>query len=417
MEGRAHLSGDARLLFATRALRLFAYGAVSVVLVLHLSALGLGAGRIGALLTLALAGDTVLSLLLATRADRVGRRRVLCVGALLMAAAGLAFAESRSFAVLALAATLGIVSPSGGEVGPFLAIEQAALAQAAEGSRRTTWFAWYHGIGSLASAAGALAGGLATEALRAGGAAPAASPRPVLLGDALVGLVLAGLFARLSPAVDAPAPASARPALLGLARSRGIVLRLSALFSLDAFGGGLVLQSVVAWWLAERFGASPGGLGALFFATHVLSALSALGAAALARRFGLIRTMVFTHIPANLLLVALPFAPGLGAAVALLALRACIAQMDVPTRQSYLMAVVAPEERAAAAGVAGVARTLGGAASPALAGWLFAQALFAAPFVAAGLLKIAYDLLLLASFRGVRPPEEEARVSDPRRVA
>jgi MFS family permease len=389
------------------------------VLALHLDALGFDASRIGVLLSFALAGDTAVSLLISTRADRFGRRRALALGALLMLAAGLVFAGAGSFGWLAAAATLGIVSPSGGEVGPFLAIEQAALSQSVGDERRTRFFAWYHLTGALATAFGALAGGLATDWLQRRGLAPAASHRAVLLGYAALAAALVVLFGRLSSSVEAPAaPArTGRGPLLGLSRSRRLVLRLSALFSLDAFGGGLVLQSVVAWWLAERFGASPAQLGGVFFASNVLSALSALGAAALARRFGLVNTMVFTHIPANLLLVAFPFAPSLGAATAVLMARGCISQMDVPTRQSYVMAVVAPEERSAAAGVTGVARTLGGAAAPALAGLLLERSLLAAPFVAAGLLKLAYDLLLLAAFRRVRPPEEAGRVSPARPLA
>ena len=298
MAGHAHLSRDARLLFATRALRLFAYGGVSVVLGLHLRALGLDGARIGLLLTLALAGDTAISLLLATRADRLGRRRVLVLGSLLMVAAGLTFAGATGFGTLALAATLGIVSPSGGEVGPFLAIEQAALAQSVGDERRTRIFAWYHLTGALSGAAGALAAGLASESMLARGAAPAASHAPVFLAYAAAGLALVALFARLSPAAEAP-PRGAieqRSGALGLARSRPLVLRLSALFALDSFAGALALQSVLAWWLAERFGASPGALGALFFATNALSAGSALGAVALSRRFGLVNTMVFTDI-------------------------------------------------------------------------------------------------------------------------
>jgi MFS family permease len=453
VEGGADLTRDQALLFAARALRLFAYGGVSVVLVLHLDALGHGEARIGALLTLALAGDTLVSLALATRADRLGRRWTLAFGAALLAAAGVAFATAESFAVLAVAATLGILSPTGGEVGPFLAIEQAALAQTLPDRRRTDAFAWYHLTGALGAALGALAAGLACEALQAGGVPAAASHRAVLLAYAGIGVALALLFVRLSPAVEvragaaaeggaaaarsgaseaaeggaaaarigaraarrapaeapraaAPAASSARADRLGLGRSRPIVLRLSALFALDAFGGGFIVQSLLAWWLARRFGASEGALGALFFASNALAALSALGAAAIARRIGLVRTMVFTHLPANLILLAVPFAPGFAAAAALWLARSCVSQMDVPTRQSYTMAVVAPEERAAAAGVTGVARTLGAAAAPLVAGVLLERAMLAAPFFAAGGLKIAYDLLLLAAFRRVRPPEE-----------
>jgi MFS family permease len=405
--GNADLSRDVRILFATRGLRLFAYGAVSVLLALHLAALGFGAARVGLLLTLALAGDTAVSLALATGADRIGRRRTLAIGALLMLFAGVAFAAGGGFAWLAAAATLGVLSPSGGEVGPFLAVEQAALAETTHDADRTRIFAWYQLTGAFATALGALAAGTGSAALEALGLARVASHRPVFVAYAAIAIALVVLFSLLSAAVEphASLPPAERPRL-GIGPSRPLVLRLASLFALDSFGGGLVLQSVLAWWLADRFGASTATIGAVFFATSALAGLSAPAAAVLARRFGLVNTMVWSHVPANLLLAAFPFAPTPAAAIAILLVRGAISQMDVPTRQSYVMAVVRPEERAAAAGFTAVARTLGASASPVLAGALFQLSLPAAPFVAAGTLKLLYDLLLLAGFRNVRPPEE-----------
>jgi MFS family permease len=402
--------GDVPLLFATRAVRLFAYGLVSVVLVLHLSVAGLSEPEIGLLLTLALLGDTGISLLLTTRADRFGRRRTLALGAMLMVLAAVAFAVTRSFPVLLLAATVGVLSPSGNEVGPFLAVEQAALAQELPAERRTGVFAWYALAGSLATAAGALAGGTLAEVLQRAGLAPLASYRGVVLGYGLLGAVLAALFLCLSPAVEAPAAtaSSASPATrFGLHRSRRVVLELSALFSVDAFAGGFVVQSFLAWWFHARFGVGPAVLGTIFFGANLLAGFSALSAAAIARRIGLVNTMVATHLPSNVLLALVPLMPTLPLAIAVLLLRFSISQMDVPTRQSYTMAVVSPDERSAAAGVTGIARTVGGALAPLAAGPLYASAALASiPFFVAGGLKIAYDLALWRRFRAVRPPEE-----------
>jgi MFS family permease len=403
------------LLFATRALRMFAYGLTSVVLGLHLAAAGIPQSRIGLLLSLTLLGDTAISLLLTTRADRWGRRRTLLVGAVLMLVAAAAFATSTSFLLLLLAATVGVLSPSGNEVGPFLAVEQAALSQQIEPARRTSVFAWYQLAGSLATAAGSLCGGALVQTLQGAGYSPLQSYRGVSVGYGLVGLLLVGLFLRLSPAVEAPRPerggAPAPRAVLGLHRSRGIVWRLSGLFALDAFAGGLVVQSYVAWWFHTRFGASPVALGGIFFGANVLAGFSALSAAAIARRIGLVNTMVATHLPSNVLLALVPLMPTLPLAVAVLFLRFSISQMDVPTRQSYTMAVVDPDERSAAAGVTGMVRTVGAGLAPLLAGPLYAAAALASlPFVLSGGLKIVYDLLLWRSFRAVRPPEERASV-------
>jgi MFS family permease len=398
---------DVPLLFATRAARLFAYGLVSVVLVLHLTAAGLSEVRIGLLLTLALLGDTGISLLLTTRADRLGRRRTLVLGAALMVVAAAAFAATTSFPLLLLAATVGVLSPSGNEVGPFLAVEQAALSQELPAERRTAVFAWYGLTGSLATAAGALFGGVLAEALQRAGLAPLASYRGVMLGYGLLGLLLAALFRRMSPGVEAPVGAGVSGAMFGLHRSRRVVLELSALFSVDAFAGGFVVQTFVAWWFHARFGAGPALLGAIFFGANVLAGISALSAAAIARRIGLVNTMVATHLPSNVLLALVPLMPTLPLAIAVLLIRFSISQMDVPTRQSYTMAVVDPDERSAAAGVTGIARTIGASLAPLAAGPLYASAALASvPFFVAGGLKIAYDLALWRRFRAVRPREE-----------
>jgi MFS family permease len=401
---------DIRLLFATRILRMFGYGFLAVVLVLYLASIGLSGGEVGLLLALTLLGDAAVSLWLTTHADRVGRRRVLLAGAILMLVAGLAFVATPVFAVLVIAATIGVLSPSGNEVGPFLAVEQASLSQLIPGSRRTGVFAWYQLAGSFATAAGTLAGGALSQVALDRGAAASDAYRLVIIGYALVGVVLALLFTRISPGVEVPPSQVADQTIrdrLGLHQSRGVVLRLSALFALDAFAGGFAIQSFIAYWFHVRYGVDPAALGLLLSGANVLAGFSALAAAPLAVRFGLIRTMVFTHLPSNVLLMLVPLMPSLPLAGAMLLARFAISQMDVPTRQSYTMAIVAPDERSAAAGVTGIARSLGVAASPLIAGPLFATAALASlPFLISGGLKIVYDLLLYRSFVRLPPPEE-----------
>jgi MFS family permease len=409
-------SYDARLLFVTRFTRLFAYGALSVVLVFYLTGIGLSESRIGMLLTLTLLGDTVVSLILTTQADRIGRRKMLVIGSFLMAGAGLAFAFTSNFLFLVIAGTIGVVSPSGNEVGPFLSIEQAALAHVVSASTRTTAFAWYTLTGSLATAIGSLCGGMLPSLVNSTGTTQIKGYRAVLIAYAALGVVLTLVFARLSSATEVGASEdrssglAAKKILLGIGHSREIVLKLSGLFALDSFGGGFVVQSFAAYWFYLRFGVKPAALGAIFFGANLFAGISALLASRLASRFGLVRTMVFTHLPSNILLLLLPLMPTLRLAIVVLLLRFSISQMDVPTRQSYTMAVVRPEERSAAAGITGVARTLGASIPPMFVGLMFANShLVNVPFFIAGTLKIAYDLLLYRQFVAIQPPEEEFR--------
>ena len=407
------LTSDGRLLFSTRIARMFAYGFLSVVLFLYLVQVGLSETRIGLLLTLTLMGDTLISLLITTRADRIGRRRMLIVGAGLMVWAGVLFALTRNFTLLLIAATVGVISPSGYEVGPFLSIEQAALSQIVPNERRTQVFAWYNLVGSFATALGALFGGTLVQAFQGLGIGPIESYRVIVIGYAAIGLMLGFLFTRLSSAVEifvkvnptgSPQKLESR---FGLHRSRGVILKLSALFSLDAFAGGFVLQSILAYWFHVRFNVEPAILGSIFFGANILAGLSALAASRVASRIGLIKTMVFTHIPSNILLMMVPLMPNLPLAITILLMRFSISQMDVPTRQSYTMAVVAPDERSAAAGITGIARTTGASLAPMFTGPLLANAtLLSVPFFLSGGLKIIYDLLLYRSFRATKPPEE-----------
>jgi MFS family permease len=408
------LNGDGRLLFATRVLRMFGYGFLAVVLVLYLAALGLDPLTIGAILTLTLVGDTLISLWLTTSADRIGRRRVLIAGSLLMVGAGIVFAITSWVPLLILAATIGVISPTGNEVGPFLAVEQAALSQATPDARRTPTFAWYNLAGYVATAIGALAAGFLSQALLATGFVAVDAYRAIVIGYAVVGLLMAFVFGRIGPAVEAPPadPGASDDGIrrrLGLGRSRGIVARLSALFALDAFGGGFIPQSLMAYWFHLRFGVEPAVLGGIFFGANLLAAVSSLSASRIAARIGLVNTMVFTHLPSNVLLLLVPLMPNLPLAITVLLLRFSLSQMDVPTRQSYVMAVVAPDERSAAAGVTGIARTTGASISPILSAPLVASGgLTALPFFLAGGLKIVYDLLLYRAFTTGSAPDERA---------
>lgn len=384
---------------------MFAYGFLSVILALYLDSIGLSKREIGLLLTLAMIGDALVSFYITTSADRIGRRRMLVAGALLMAVGGAAFAATESAPLLMIIATIGVFSPSGSEVGPFLSIEQAALSQLVPAARRTHIFARYVLTGAFATATGALAGGAGAGALLSTGLSTPQTYRVLLWCYCGFGFLLALLFLRLSRNVEAaPAPIKSR---FGLHRSRNAVIKLSALFAMDAFAGGFIVQSLLALWFHQRFGFDVTKLGALFFGVNMMAGFSALLAARLAARIGLINTMVFTHLPSNVLLMLVPLMPNATLAVILMLVRYSISQMDVPTRQSYTMSIVSPDERSAAAGITGIARSVGASVSPALSGALMASAsLIAAPFYLAGGLKIVYDLLIYRGFKSHRPPEE-----------
>jgi MFS family permease len=391
---------DVVLLFSARTVRLFAYGALSVVLALYLHELGLSGAEIGLLFTFTLAGDAGISLWITTTADRIGRKKMLILGAGLMIMAGVVFSLTGNLALLIIAAVIGVISPSGNEIGPFLSLEQAALSQLLPSKERTRAFAWYNLAGSLATASGALVGGFFSQYLLHRGLSELASYKAVILGYSICGLIIALLFLLLSSAVEAAPTAPATKRMLGLHKSRGVVLKLSGLFALDAFAGGFIIQSMVAYWFHIKFGVDAGVLGSIFFGANILAGLSALLAVNIAKRVGLINTMVFTHIPSNVLLCLVPLMPNLTLAIAVLLVRFSISQMDVPTRQSYTMAVVAPDERSAASGVTSIARSVGAAISPALSGvFLASPMLLSAPFFVAGGLKIVYDLLLYRSFK------------------
>ncbi len=403
---------DVPILFTTRIIRLFAYGFLSVILAFYLIEVGLDERGVGLLFSFTLVGDAGISLWLTTSADRLGRRRMLFLGALLMVLAGTVFLVTRNPLLLTAAAIIGVISPSGNEIGPFLSIEQAALTQLIPNQRRTSIFAWYNLAGSFATATGALGGGWLATLLQSRGWSALASYQTILTGYALAGGLLMLLFLGLSPAVEIIKELKPIRRTLGLHQSRGVVAKLSALFAMDAFAGGLVIQSLMAYWFRVRFGVDEGVLGSIFFGANILAGISALLAARIAAKFGLINTMVYTHIPSSLFLMLVPLMPSLPLAIAVLLARFSISQMDVPTRQSYTMAVVAADERSAASGVTTIARSVGAALSPSLSGLLLSiPSLLSVPFFLCGGLKIVYDLILYRNFKALKPPEEKKSYS------
>ena len=395
------LTRDGLTIMTARGLRMLASGYLAVILGLYLSALGYSNAEIGLLFTAALGGGAAITIGTSLYANRWGRRTLLIAISLAMAAAGTALASGAGLALLLLAALTGTVSPGGQDIGLFQPLEQAALSEASPDPGRAMPYAWYNLVGYLAIAAGALVSGAAPGMLRAAGWTDLDAQRLLVWTFAAVGLVLAGLYATLSPGIEAkPREASSSPRR-GLTHSRGIVFRLAALFGVDALAGGFVVQSLLALWFHQRFGVGLDRLGPLFFGTNLLSALSALAAARLADRFGLLNTMVFTHLPSNVLLVLVPFMPSWPLAAVVLLVRHALAQMDVPTRQAYTMIVVTPEERAAAAGLTNAVRPAATSLAPVISGLALQTAASALPFVLSGGLKIGYDVALWMLFRKV----------------
>jgi MFS family permease len=399
---RLPLSLDGWLLFATCGVRSFAYGFLSVVLGLYLDAIGLTTTAIGWIFAAALAGGAVMTIVITTVADRFGRKTLLILGAVLMGIAGWVFAISNDPLFLTLAAIFGTISPSGKEVGPFLSVEQAILPQTAEDQHRTTVFSAYNLIGSLCGALGALAVGLPSLF----SIPQITGYRFLIWGYVICAVVMMAVFALLSPAIETKNQTVSQKRVIGVQRSRGVVAKLAGLFALDAFAGGFIVQSIVAYWFYLRYKTDLNALGEIFFGTNLLAALSFLAAPAIARRFGLLNTMVFTHLPSNILLLLVPLMPNLELAVVMLLVRNLLSQLDVPTRQSYSMAVVDADERAASAGILSVARNGGAALAPLFTGAVLAVPSLGLPFLLAGGLKVVYDLWIFAVFRKVKPPEE-----------
>jgi MFS family permease len=411
--GERDRRATAQLILVMRGLRSLAYGLLAVLLGVSLAGKGFTPVAIGALITVSLVGDMVGTYVIGLFADTWGRRRTLALLALLMAVTGIIFGLVTSYGVLLLAAFFGTLGTSASETAPFLPLDQTMIAQVSTPEQRTSLFARYNLVASFSAALGALMAGVPGLLTRTG--LPLASGVRLMFGVyAVLALIVAGLSLRLSSDVEATLQSpiqvqSKRSRLVPpLHRSSSIVWRLTALFSVDALAGGLVVQSLMALYFLERFDIPLTTLSVLFFGANLLSALSFLAAVPLARRFGLLNTMVFTHLPSNVLLILVAFAPTFPIAATLLLLRQALSQMDVPTRQAYTMALVTPEERTAAASVTSLARSVGSATSPVFSGLLLQGPLLilGLPFILAGTLKAAYDLTLWSMFRHVRLHEE-----------
>lgn len=397
----ATVDPEALPLLLARALRAIGDGYMAVLLPAYLIAIGLGTLEVGIVSTATMLGSAVATLAVGAWGHRFAPSRLLRGAALLMAGTGLGFAGLASFWPLLVVAFVGTLNPSSGDVSVFLPLEHARLAGAAQGGARTALFARYSVVGAACAAVGALAAGLPDWLARDAGLSRLAALRGMFVVYGLLGLIVFALYRQL-PARSAPHD---RMAIAPLGPSRSIVIRLAALFSADAFAGGLVVNSLLSLWLFERFGLSLTQAGAYFFWAGLLSAASQLAAPRVAARIGLLNTMVFTHIPANLCLILAALAPSLPAALALLFVRSALSQMDVPTRTAFVMAVVTPAERSAAASFTAVPRSLAAALSPTLSGALFAAGLISLPLVACGTLKIAYDLALWRAMRRHRVDE------------
>jgi MFS family permease len=388
------------LLYLARGLRGFGDGFAIIILPAYMTTLGYGAVAVGIVATASLLGTALLTLAVGWIAPRYDLRRLLILGAGLMAATGLAFPQAEHFLPMALVAFIGTINPSAGDLGVLVPLEHAALAHGATDDKRTAVFARYSLIGALAAAAGSLAATI-PDVFTTRGFTELGALRTMFYAYAMLGLIGALLYSRV-PHTRAQQEAAHAP----LGPSKRTVYKLAALFSVDAFAGGFVAQSLLVLWLFERFDLSLSAAGVFFFWSSTLSAFSYPVAAWIAKRAGLVNTMVFTHIPSSMFLILAAFAPNLTIALGLLLLRSALSQMDVPTRTSYVMAVVTPAERPAAASVTAVPRSLAAAISPAISGTLLTLAFSGLPLVICGTLKIAYDVALLFSFRHIRPPEE-----------
>lgn len=391
-----------RRLLWSKALRAFSDGYVSLLLPVYLTSLGLSPLHVGVIATTTLLGSGALTLLVGLHAYRFQYRTLLLSAAALMALTGIGFASFSDFWPLLAIAFVGTLNPSSGDVSVFLPLEHAVLSHAVEDHERTAVFARYGLVGSLVAALGAFFAGVPELAASRAGITTHAALQAMFVLYALIGVGAGVIYAGLPRTATDDAPRVKAP----LTKSRTMVYKLAALFCLDSFGGGLVLDSMIVLWLYRKFELSTAVAGTIFLWTGILSAFSYLVAVRIARRIGLVNTMVFTHLPSSVFLILVPFMPSLPWAIAMLLGRAALSQMDVPTRNSYVMAIVPPEERPAAASITSVPRSLASAAGPVIAGYLLTISPFGLFMIAGGACKIVYDLLLLRTCRHVRPPEE-----------
>lgn len=402
------LDNDGKLLFASKAVRTFGYGFLSVTLAIYLDLIGFDKISIGIILMATLANGILLTLLSSFFADRWGRRKMLIIFGALMSISGLVFFFSENYVALILAALIGTINITGTELGPFLSIEQAIIPQTCSDKKRNSAFALYNMLGTFAMSAGVLVAGLPEYLQSALGLSEPASVKPLFLLYSVLGISTITIYALMSHRVEIlSADVYKRPIRQILSpESRKIVTKLSVLFGVDSFAGGFVIQSILSYWFFIKFGVDFAQISYIFAAAGVLTALSYLGASRIANRIGLVNTMVFTHIPSNVLLMLVPVAPTLPIAVGLLLARMSLSQMDVPTRQSYIVAIVRPEERVAASGLTSIARNTAQAVSPSITGYILQFLSLSVPFFIAGGLKIAYDIALYLNFRKLKTSEE-----------
>jgi len=402
------LSTDGKLILSARVIRTFAYGFLSIVLAIYLKLLGFSDILIGVVLAATLVNSVIFTLVASFYADRIGRRKVLIIYGTLMSIAGAIFLVTNNYLALVAAALIGTINVTGSETGAFLTIEQALLPQTVkDNKKRNTMFALYNMVGTFAMSAGILLSGLPTILQQQYGIDKVESIRPLFLAYSILGIVVIAIYFMLSKNIEVAGKIT-RPAAQALSpKSKQFVGKLSGLFAVDSFAGGFVIQSIVSFWFFTKFNVDFAALSLIFSVAGVLTAFSFLAAARLADRIGLVNTMVFTHIPSNVLLILVGFAPALPLAIAFYLARMSLSQMDVPTRQSYIVAVVNEDERTAAAGITNISRNLSQAVSPSLTGYIL-QALpaMSAPFVFGGALKIAYDVALYLNFRNIKPVGE-----------
>jgi MFS family permease len=407
------LSRDGKLLLAAKIVRTFAYGFLSVILAIYLKLIGFDDVLIGLVLTVTLVNSVIFTLIASFYVDRIGRRRILVIYAALMSISGAIFVTTENHVMLIIAAFIGTINVTGSETGAFLTIEQSILPQTVKNiKKRNIIFAIYNMVGTFAMSAGVLLSGLPTIIQqRFGGETlnQIDSIRPLFILYSLLGIVVIGIYLLLSNRIEVQGKI-ARPLTQTLSpMSKNIVGKLSGLFAIDSFAGGFVIQSIVSFWFFTKFGADLTTLSYIFSVAGILTAFSFIVSAKIADKVGLINTMVFTHIPSNILIILVAFAPSLSVAIAFYLIRMALSQMDVPTRQSYIVAVVNEEERTAAAGITNISRNISQAISPSLTGIIINTFTLSTPFIIGGLLKIAYDIALYVNFRKIKPPEEELK--------
>ena len=409
------LSRDGKLLLAAKIVRTFAYGFLSVILAIYLKLIGFDDLLIGLVLTVTLVNSVIFTLIASFYADRIGRRRTLAIYAAVMSISGAIFVTTENHVMLIVAAFIGTINVTGSETGAFLTIEQAILPQTVKNiKKRNIIFAIYNMVGTFAMSAGVLLSGLPTIIQQQFGGAlnQIDSIKPLFILYSLLGIVVIGIYLLLSNRIEVEGKI-ARPLTQTLSpMSKNIVGKLSGLFAIDSFAGGFVIQSIVSFWFFTKFGADLTTLSYIFSVAGILTAFSFIASAKIADKVGLINTMVFTHIPSNILIILVAVAPSLPVAIAFYLIRMALSQMDVPTRQSYIVAVVNEEERTAAAGITNISRNISQAISPSLTGIIINTFTLSSPFIIGGLLKIAYDIALYVNFRKIKPPEEEKELKE-----